>query len=75
MSIVIVTVTVLRLRLHLFLLLTLVFCEERQRSTNNYTRHFFCGKKVRRLSIPWDAQFKGSPSFFNKNNFFKNSPH
>ena len=25
-------------------------------------------------SIPWDAQFEGSPLIFNKNFFFKNSP-
>ena len=28
-----------------------------------------------KFDIPWDAQFKGSPSFFNKNKFFNNSPY
>ena len=26
------------------------------------------------LIIPWDAQFKGSPSFFNKNKWQNNTP-
>ena len=38
----------------------------------HHTQHAAQKSDSNQKNIPWDAQFKGSPSFFNKNKIFNN---